>query len=221
MKTGAVTFLDILGWKGIWQRKQDAVDNLINMISYADQTVKEIVNDHNRYKGLEAEVNSISDTIVLVTYGECDISLEFHAGMAGVIIRDSIIGGIPVRGATCYGPLKTNGNILVGPAIDEVASWYESSDWIGVIQTPSAYFLSSHKYHYDELLVEYEAPIKNFGKFKTQCVDWIYQWKEFGLDEVELKKRLTEMGPIFPEIAKKFINTIDFYNYVMEKKHTQ
>lgn len=26
---GAVTFLDILGWKGIWQRKQDGKENKI------------------------------------------------------------------------------------------------------------------------------------------------------------------------------------------------
>lgn len=65
--------------------------------------------------------------------------------MSGIIIRESLLQGIPVRGATCYGPLSTNGNIMVGPAIDEVASWYESADWIGVFQTPSAFLRGNQK----------------------------------------------------------------------------
>ena len=30
-RVGAVTFLDVLGWKGIWQRKDDAVEDLRNL----------------------------------------------------------------------------------------------------------------------------------------------------------------------------------------------
>lgn len=32
MKAGSVTLLDILGWKGVWQRKENAVKALNNII---------------------------------------------------------------------------------------------------------------------------------------------------------------------------------------------
>ncbi len=44
MQQGAVTLLDILGWKGIWQRKSDAIEKLIKLIDKMEDRVSFLTN---------------------------------------------------------------------------------------------------------------------------------------------------------------------------------
>ena len=176
MKDGAVTFLDILGWKGIWQRKTDAINNLQALTKRAEKQVDNLLNKEkffkkkeNVFKSLSVEVKSISDTIAICTYGGCDEALEFQSVISSSIICESLKLGIPVRGATCFGKFLIDGGIMVGPAIDEVASWYEAADWIGVIHTPSASFMKKETFLIENLVVDYDVLIKKTGKLKLQC----------------------------------------------------
>ncbi|MGB7606670.1 MAG: hypothetical protein WBL93_14460 [Lutisporaceae bacterium] len=223
MNLGAITLLDILGWKGIWQRKSNAVEDLLHMLNGIDKKIEallkkdKIKNHENTFKNLKIEVKSISDTIALVTYGDCNPCLEFHAIMSNLIITTSIRKGIPVRGATCYGYFTTQNNIMVGPAVDEVASWYEQADWIGVILTPSALFqIDMEKFTHKKRLKLYNAPIKQYGRFETYCCNWPYVWDFNKYDKSELLKLFLEMGPITPNIFQKFANTIDFYDKFLD-----
>src|SRR5438034_769767 len=65
---GAVTFLDVLGWKGIWLRRDpgDVVGQLEQLVDLAKQTATELRGSELRGSPLAAEVRvlSISDTIV-------------------------------------------------------------------------------------------------------------------------------------------------------------
>ena len=96
MDKGAITFLDVLGWKGVWQRKRDPSKTLKDIINETEQLLDKtlkletIKGYENIFKGLSAEVISISDTIALVTYGESDITLQFHASLSHTIICRSI-----------------------------------------------------------------------------------------------------------------------------------
>ena len=210
MKAGIVTLLDILGWKGIWQRKsnpEETLDKLIDQIKiYKDKNPK--------YKNLEAKVISISDTIAITTEGGYVKSLEFHSEISRRIICQSIEDSIPIRGATCYGDFAQKGNVLVGPAIDEVASWYEVADWIGVILTPSALFQveNDHKF-----LEKYEVPRKKSSPYNTLCCNWIELWENTGKTKKDLVNLFDKMGPITSEIASKYINTLNFYDKFTEK----
>ncbi len=83
MREGAVTLLDVLGWKGIWQRRSDAVSTLKELID-TSRIIKEILVDEggeieSAFTGLEAAVTGISDTIALRTYGEpfCNPKLSY------------------------------------------------------------------------------------------------------------------------------------------------
>ncbi|WP_366289917.1 hypothetical protein [Paenibacillus sp. AN1007] len=44
MAEGAVTFFDVLGWKGIWQRKENAMKQLLKIIDDAQKYVSRINN---------------------------------------------------------------------------------------------------------------------------------------------------------------------------------
>ena len=179
MRLGAITFLDVLGWKGIWRSKPDACQKLIEIIKSAIK----IEADHQKtlsnlehlkeLKNLDTGLLSISDTIVIYTYGDSYFSLLMHGIICAWIIPHSIFEGIPFRGATNYGEFQIEGNILVGPAIDEVASWYEFGEWVGVMLTPSALLTTNlsnfyggkeQKASFNDYFCKYNAPIKK-GKF--------------------------------------------------------
>jgi hypothetical protein len=56
--------------------------------------------------------------------------------MTSGIVFESLIRGIPFRGALSIGEFIQSDNIYLGPAIYDAASWYEMPDFIGVIATP-------------------------------------------------------------------------------------
>ncbi|MEH6589149.1 MAG: hypothetical protein V7746_02770 [Halioglobus sp.] len=202
MQNGAVTFVDVLGWKGIWLKKQadDVIGKLQQLVDLADKTKKEF-RGTDMY--VEAEVLSISDTIVILSKGAPEKALQLHAQICAKLIPDSIRKGIPVRGATAYGKFLTgNGTTLVGPAIDEAAAWHEATDWMGVIMTPSA----EYQYTPSKPWVKYiETPIKSSGLREFFVVDWSNQ-----IGDKEIRKLFSDAGPLDPAIAPKYKNTLRF-----------
>ncbi|NLX91206.1 MAG: hypothetical protein GXZ07_06400 [Firmicutes bacterium] len=224
MKKGAITFLDVLGWKGVWQRREDSTSDLRAIIkcteNLRDKTLEEecVKNKKNVFKGLETQVISISDTIALVTYGDSNITIQFHAAISLFIICESISKGLPVRGAICYGDYNFDDNIMAGPAVDEVASWYEEVDWIGVIYTPSALYRTKlDSYITTNLVVNYNPYIKGYGCFNTLCVKWPYIWNKNKTRD-DLIGVFTDMKPITPDIGFKLANTLDFYDKITSQE---
>lgn len=218
MEQGAVTFLDVLGWKGIWTRQDDAIDKLKALIAAARGSVAnaiglgaQCIEDLRGFDERLVRIESVSDTIVLSTPGAANAMLWLHGALCQVIICASIDSSIPVRGATCYGEYETDDRIMVGPAIDEAASCHEATDWIGVIQTPSAYMSYQDVDQLPPVWVAHTAPLKA-GRLDTYCADWSLHWRE-GLNrgELDLKTAFTRMGPLDTSIAAKYLNALSFY----------
>ncbi|WP_441292258.1 hypothetical protein ACSRUE_19290 [Sorangium sp. KYC3313] len=198
-----MTFIDVLGWKGIWLRRTgpEVVRHLKKLVDTAEMMVR---------GADETKVLSISDTIVLLTIGEPKIGLQLHGDVTAQMICDSISYGLPLRGATACGQFFVEPpSILVGPAVDEAASWHEATDWIGVIQTPSAFLA------YDGIgpWREEHAPVKGGGvrPFKIPCVDWPRVWRKQGRTRQELQRYFSAMGPFDTSVATKYTNTLLFY----------
>jgi len=222
MQEAAITFIDILGWKGIWQREPNPIEKVKSVLTEALKLVEVFKeNDGNLYftvansifKDLKTEVLSISDTIVFITYGECNAALEFQSGLAINTITSFLKINLAVRGAICYGKLQREDNVFMGPAVDEIAAWYESADWIGVFLTPSAlYRLQYNKITYALNFIKYPVPLKSKGKFKTYCVNWIIAIEDRNL----VQSIFLNMGPITPELAEKFNNTLDYFDQMKE-----
>lgn len=213
LKTGVVTFLDVLGWKGVYVRKTDAISTL-------KQFIKEIHIQADKQRGrIEynkkvVEVRSISDTIVLITpclEKDVSTSLDIHGKLCEWIIPRSIDLEIPIRGATAFGEFEYDikENIFVGKAIDEAATWHELADWIGVNLTPSAEYIFRNKAD-DTCWVPYNPPVKTMQKLDLHCVCWSKDWsdKEKKIDEI--KSKFCRLGPLVPEIASKYDNTLKF-----------
>ncbi len=212
---GVVTFLDVLGWKGIWQRKQNPINDL-------EQLVKSIIKkskllsrgtklSDNEIISPETKVMIISDTIVIFTEStskNATNTIDLHGNLCIEAIPLSITKGIPLRGATSYGEviISSSNSIYAGKAIDEAAAWHEMADWIGVFMTPTANFL--YESSASETWVQYSPPLKGSSKLDTYTVNW---HKEKNGDDIKrIKQSFCELAPITPEIESKFSNTIEY-----------
>jgi len=229
MDDGAITFLDVLGWKGIWTREVGAapIAKLKRVIQAAREAVEPVLQevlDHCKSsRGMTAEnirVECISDTIVLIARGAPEPTLWVNARICQEIVCRSIEESIPVRGATCYGRYQADDEerIMVGPAVDEAASWHEELDWIGVVQTPCA-----HMYCVDSsiagLVIYDQIPAKNVRCGSLYCVDWTGRWGDLHPEGARsLRSYFGSMGPLDTSIAGKYLNTLAFYEQAVNTK---
>jgi len=126
-----------------------------------------------------------------------------------------------LRGAITIGEYACLNNIIVGPGVDECASWYEQTDWLGVIFAPSAQFIidercnelkrtnintdgASPELWTDSKIVQYNnIPVKNGIRGIKYCVDW-------GNDAKILNKILENTISLSRDIAIKYINTNEY-----------
>ncbi len=206
LQTGVVTFLDVLGWRGIYQRQDDPLGTLTALVTHL----------RGLADGCDTEIRSISDTIAVFTRVEREgtqQAIEHHGLLCASAICGSIEDLIPVRGATSFGEFELGQDMFVGPAVDEAAGWYEQGDWIGVHLTPSADFV--FKSDGSKYWVRYQAPLKT-GRWETACVRWGPEWVDGSRDAAALRTYFTQMGPLTPDISPKFINTIRFYDHMSE-----
>lgn len=211
-RNGAITFMDFLGWKGLWQNRNgenhlDSVSKLINQIKEIAQKYTLEVFPYTT--GLEiSKFISISDTIAIFTpmigKRKKEDILELHAKIARYILENCVKNKYAIRGAIAFGKYNTKDNIMIGPGIDECASWHELCDWIGVHLTPSAeLIINSSNTNKISGIEEYQVPVKRGYPQVRYCVKWEVNSKDFEL--------LTDEVPaLLPEISSKYLNTYKF-----------
>jgi len=228
--TGVITFLDVLGWKGIYAREKTPLKKMFRLID-------DIRDAASLFGSERHQVRSISDTIVLyskitdVSRATITSTVGIHGHVCAKAIVTSIGENIPVRGATAVGEFEVDGNVYVGKAIDEAASWFESADWIGVHLTPSASFtvdgelLLLDDNHPLSPWANYEPPVKNMPRHHAPCVAWVDAWrKSVPLDQdprQQLLLMFSEMGPITPDFAMKFVNTLKYFDDIAARQKSK
>lgn len=239
-KWGAVTLLDFLGWKGVWmndykQQSQSAHFNYNSLQKLANliKTINEECNARCKEYGTSLKFISISDTLALFSpcrSGDDDEEnyniLKLHAELCSRVMDISAASGFALRGAITIGEFDYWNNVIIGPGVDECASWYEQVDWLGVIFAPSAQFVIDAQRNknrdernlrcdeadgrrpkrnqipwYDQKIVAYRhIPVKNGFRGIDYCVDW-------GNEVTILNKVLENTISLSREIAIKYINT--------------
>jgi hypothetical protein len=207
-ENGAVTLLDVLGWKGIWQQDSAALDTLHGLILETKKKAEAFSTQYSdipefRGKSEITNILSISDTIAMFTTGSAEKTIEIQAEICAWLLEYALSQKIPLRGAISYGKYMIKENIMLGYAVDEAASWYEATDWIGVILTPSAQISIRNK-TLPHIITYSQIPFKIKERNLVQCVDW-----KFG-DETMLYDVIIGKGPHTPEIAPKYLNTLAF-----------
>jgi hypothetical protein len=218
MKKGAVTLLDVLGWKGIWQRKPDAMEALKNILNLVKELQEIAVRQQQKFRGLKPKIWGLSDTIVLTTHGEPDAVLPFHIEMTGMLLSFCLTDEMPIRGAIGFGQFSSMDNMLVGPAVDEVASWYEAVEWMGAILTPTASFYYREEGYPADDVLEYVVPLTKGRRHTMKCVDWFSAIK----DEKDLLQGfLATTSVLTPDVAPKYLNTVEFFKYTQRLKNVE
>lgn len=141
LRLGVIAFLDVLGFKGIWNREQPRVVlDTMRRIKREGKTLQG--GDHSgslvRADGFDHRVKCVSDTVIIVVAPRgrrCTERMMYRAmysatWIAGSIMAEALSGELPLlfRGCIGAGLMKMDGDFLIGPAVDETASQFELSD---------------------------------------------------------------------------------------------
>ncbi len=208
---GAITFFDFLGWKGLWLNKEDIplkeVSMLIERIREEFEMITREAMGHPN--GFElSHLISISDTIALFTPHIPFLSkievLEIHARIGQFILQETVKLNYAIRGAITFGEYSFKNNVMIGPGIDECASWHEKCNWIGAHFTPQAQFILDREKYDENYIIEYsKIPMKSGYTKLKYCLNW-------SVDETAFDALLDSVKSMVPEISSKYIFTKEF-----------
>ena len=219
-----LTFADILGWKGIWQRdknknsKSRNIDKMKsikeNLIKIKDKLLKEIQYTDNNIESI-ANINLISDTFIIASN-----DIKIHNKLCKELVTQCLKNDLLIRGATAYGEYLSEDMIYIGEAVDEAASWHELAEEVAIFYTISARLkledileekikelnkgnkkIKLNNYLREIELINSEVQLKK-GKMDTYLISWIDN-KENTNKFKEIMKKET----IYPELSLKYLNT--------------
>jgi hypothetical protein len=229
MKTGAVAFLDILGFKGIWQTRGE--QELLKIIGSIPQAAEEGYAMPAPEKGWPGsgrpKITVLSDTVVITMDAEQPHGLLLISNVVYRVMHLFLQSGLFVRGAIGWGKYAHSENTFLGPAIDDVATWYEVADWIGVIAVPAAGFMVDRfsplrmgvgKYGVLPFF-RHEVPLKGGRSLRLQALNWPGYLEasllgaypgQTGLARQSMEQMFSRQSEVSFEIARKYENTLKF-----------
>jgi len=200
---GFLLFADILGWKGIWKKK-DNLDDIANLLFFIKNILeKEFETSKDKYN-----INLISDTFIIYSENFAT-SNNFSKKLIELCLENNLV----IRGAISYGECYNKETVYVGPAVDEAASWHDEGEEIGIFCTPSAKqeIINNKKIKKSDLLEDF-IKLKS-GEIKTFFINWYNK---------ETKKKFYEL---FSKVDKssvkvylKYLNTENKLNEILYSK---
>jgi hypothetical protein len=235
MKKGAVAFLDILGFKGIWQsRGADDVLSLLNSVpELVIQTYKQPPPEKNWPESSEPSITILSDTIVITIKSNEPHCILLLVDIINKILVEFHRNNIFLRGSVGYGEYIQSGNTYIGPVIDDVAEWHEKADWIGIISTPKTNYLLDtfstitfgvNNYKVASFL-KYEVPIKGNLSANLYCLNWpgfmqasFNESPQKGLKSkvrIAMENLFSKQPEFNISVLKKYENTLNFIDYAV------
>ena len=137
-KFGIVVMLDILGWKNlITINNVKKYAELLNSLRTKILDILLRVTDVN--KEYNVDISIFADTIVILINNNGPFNELNIFNIISSFVTDSLNKGIAFRGAISRGKYYTNlsKNIFIGEAYYEAAQYCESTNWAGIIITPS------------------------------------------------------------------------------------
>lgn len=247
---GLVVFLDRLGTKGKYNIDElrafveEYADLKEGLSSHIDQFMK-IHQSAGESSGVsfKTKLTTLSDTFIITsepvfTDEEMDGCLMYNLHIASLeslvckILFEGLTRNWLFRGVIAYGEYYNNGGILLGPAIDEAAQWYEKADWIGCHLTPSASLIVESlctPTPFVHFHVKYPVPFKDSGlKFNyLYALDFI-NWSDFSgsLSNSDIntlpkfRQALVDLfckQPTHPDIFRKIDNTLLFFDTMAQR----
>jgi hypothetical protein len=184
---GLVSLIDVLGTKGIWTRSNpsEVIHNfsfLINKINLIKSKMEDQL--YGPFPNIKMNLASyfFSDTIILLlTSDDLESSIKPFGDLLSLTTATGFLNGIYMRGSVSLGKFyrdqESKNSIIIGPAIDEAADWYNMPELIGVHCSPSLKFCID-KIHSEDpdsdlgIFYKYNIPIKNDKVYQSYLVNW-------------------------------------------------
>jgi hypothetical protein len=235
MENAAISFLDILGFKGIWQsRKSDDVLKLLDNVENEAISLYRHPPPKSKWpKSEPPKVTILSDTIVIVIKSEEPHCLLLLANLVYGLFAHFFESNLFLRGAVTWGKYSQSksGSSFIGPAIDDVASWYEESNWIGAVLTPKTNYLMDlfpnftmgvNGYQVTPY-IKYNVPSSSGNANHLYSVNWpayleaSYKNLPTNKNDIKTKKFMynlfSKQSDINKYVLEKYENTIQFIEY--------
>lgn len=224
---GAVALLDALGTKGAW--RIDIAKTLKNwalineVLDHAHEDSLELVTNKLDFADIEMQKDSFSDTIIITARHkdnkiDGNLLLYISAQLNGVILL-GLNYGLLFRGCMSIGKYYRGKQMVIGPAVDEAANYYQLPNWVGLSATPSAHLALNKSMSVPYLSrnwVRYNIPFKTGYDNNGWALNWPYSVIR-GNSEAQIRQAIErgiEEHATDIDVAFKLRNTLDFLTYV-------
>ena len=238
---GVVIYLDVLGWRNLLERDEEALSKLsylmqdlvtakLGLVQAMEYKFEEKFAEFKYDKSHSMiEIIGAADTIAIFIKDYFSLAFIRAYMLISNIINAGAEQGIFFRGALSYGDyvLIKDSNFYMGQAVNEVAQWYEACDWVGVIMTPSAakkystlnciLKATDPKYTCKSYIKYSDIPFKNTNdSFESYAVNCFYKNEDIFKyrEALTQEKDRLEKSKSDVSIIKKYENTLNFYSYV-------
>jgi hypothetical protein len=190
MQLGAVAFLDVLGFKGIWDRlgvDPAAVLEKLQALKRRLEPVPVRPDEPSDSTGFKSWVSFLSDTLVIAStakYSKARPEDEmFPLWFVCLGAADAVAAAaendptLVYRGSIAFGEFAIREQFLIGPAIDEAAEAEKLADgaliWFCPSATRAVERISPTNALNKDLRVvrDYPVPLKGGGCYRTQVVN--------------------------------------------------
>jgi Mrr N-terminal domain len=215
-KKGIIILLDVLGTKGKWKTTENAeISKLWNILT---DTLSDAVNEALEGKNHRLTLLTFSDTIMIIveTLETKMVLVDLASSLRAPLVVSMMIG-MPLRGCITTGEFHRDATLIVGPAIDEAAEYYDLPQWIGISSSPSANKIiediyNSKKDAVKDIFFKCDIPLKN----SIEQNAWALQWaKESDKVVLETSKSLETSKLQTP----KYTDTMHIMNNHLEKSY--
>jgi hypothetical protein len=249
---GVVVFLDAVGTKTVWSRNDPSDymkswENVLKAFRKEEKIYRETSDEFrgdDDYDFPALSVRAFSDTIILSfshpidkseknTFWQDCLKIETIGIILALPLYKAIIEeGIYLRGAISFGEFYITDSMIIGPAVEEAAEWYEKPEWFGISTTPSATYglelLKEHGHLSNEFFINYDVPMKNNQQLNSYALLWPEKYPPLNKDKEHVnknkkmfqksRKKLLESfssrGLIGASSELKYKNTLAFFDYV-------
>jgi len=175
-----------------------------------------------------------------------ELSLMRVGKLLGELLGWGISNRLLYRGAISVGKYirDENKDLILGPAVNDAASWYEKANWSGLVATPKFGFLiedvkMSYKlrcgsdFSINKEIPDfrsYSVPLKNGNKSELYSLGWpAYYFSKAKENNEDIEKALEEAEwrirnklcsyKIPKDTEDKYYNTLEFFDWYVQERY--
>jgi hypothetical protein len=236
VKSGAILVMDVLGFKGIWERHSAAATLRAmrlfeKMVVGARRLTYEREGDDGWNSGTQEKFRFLflSDTLIIACWEEgrrrhqmsrevaVGASVFFLCRLTSRLLSVAANMWFPFRGCITAGDFDILRSFVIGPAVDEAAEWADKADGAFVWLRPgavSSYEIVARGFPDRHVIYPYDVPMKNSGCSRTAIINPMGDERR-ATSKRDLEGLLQYFDETKPGVKTKLENTRQFFDYVL------